>query len=63
MNKLSNVISKSARLEWPALLATFPKHSGNPYKQSDALMELWPAWGGLYVTLYSAVVLNKNLCC
>ena len=41
------------------LLATFPKHSGDPYERSGALMELWPTrrW------LYSSMMLNKELCC
>ena len=26
-------------------------HSDNPYEQSEALMELWPAWGWLYVAV------------
>ena len=33
------------------LLAAFPKHRGNPYMQSGALMELLSAWGWLYVTV------------
>ena len=33
------------------LLAAFPKHSGNLYEQSGALMKLWPAWSWLYVAV------------
>ena len=41
-------ISQSSGL---LLLTAFPKHSGDPYKLSGALLEFWPAWGWLYVAL------------
>ena len=33
------------------LLQAIPKHSGDLYKWSGALMELWPACGWLYVAV------------
>ena len=33
------------------LLAAFPKPSGDPYVRCAALMELWSAWGTLYVAV------------
>ena len=33
------------------LLAAFPKPSGNPYVRYGDLMELWSAWGWLYVAV------------
>jgi len=33
------------------LLAAFPKHTGEPYKQSGVQMEPWPAWGWLCVAV------------
>ena len=32
-------------------LAAFPKHGGDLYVWSRALMELWSAWGWLYVAV------------
>ena len=53
MNKLLYQISYENQLDLSGLLflATFPKYSGDLYEWSGALMELWPAWGWLYVAV------------
>ena len=52
MNKLSNFDNQNQLdLSGMLLLAAFPKHSGELYKQSGALLELWPACGWLCVAV------------
>ena len=46
------LLSNSAiNLSGLLLLAAFPKHSGDLYKQPGILMELWPAWRWMYVAV------------
>ena len=48
---INYLISQSRLVSDLLLLAAFPKPSGDPYARYGALMELWTAWGWLYVAV------------